>query len=75
MKKLSLPLQLILLALAAIILNAIIFYSINFSGDVLQSKDVFGVKYIYDREDIALQETILDSLPTDMDVAEAFLRE
>lgn len=74
-KKLSIPLQLIFFALAAIILNAIIFYSINFSGNVLQSKDVFGMKYIYDREDIALQETILDSLPTDVDAAEAFLRE
>lgn len=74
-KKLSIPLQLILFSPAVILLNAIIFYSINFSGNVLQSKDVFGVKYIYDREDIALQETILDSLPTDVDAAEAFLRE
>ena len=75
MKKLSIPLQLLFVSLAAIILNAIIFYSINCSGSVLQSKDVFGVKYTYDREEIALQEDILESLPKDSVEAERFLRE
>ncbi len=75
MKKLSIPLQLILLSLAAIILNAIIFYSINCSGGVLQSKDIFGVKYEYTTEEILRQETILESLPDDLEDAEALLKE
>ncbi len=75
MKKLSIPLQLILFSLAVIILNSIIFYSINCSGGVWQSKDVFGAEYSYDAEEIALQKSILEGLPTNLDEAEAFLRE
>lgn len=75
MKKLSIPLQLILVALAAILLNAIIYYSINCSGGVLQNEDVFGAPYFYITEEVIRQETILDSLPADRGEAETFLRE
>ncbi len=75
MKKLSLPLQSALLFLAAIILNSIIFYSINCSGGSLQSRDVFGAEYSYDTGEVALQQAILESLPADLDEAETFLRE
>lgn len=75
MKKKSLPLQLILFVLAVTILNAIIFYYINCSGDALQSKDIFGKKYTYTMEDILLQESILKNLPSDRNEAELFLRQ
>ena len=43
--------KLVLFSLAAIVLNAIIYYSMNCTGGVLQSKDVFGAEYIYTTAD------------------------
>ena len=73
MKKKSTYLQFLLCSVAIIILNALIFYYINCSGGVLQSKDVFGSKYTYASEEIVVQKMILNSLPSDMDVAEESL--
>ncbi len=70
MMKKSTYLQFLLFSVAIIILNTLIFYYINCSGGVLQSKDVFGSKYTYASEEIAIQKMILNSLPSDMDEAE-----
>lgn len=73
MKTKSINLQLILFTLAAVILNTIIFYIVNCSGSVLQSKDIFGTKYSYTMEEIILQKNLLKGLPADLNEAEALL--
>ncbi len=53
------------ITIAVIILNGAVFYSVYCSGDVLQSKDVYGNEYQTRRSDIAARQMILDSLPAD----------
>ena len=50
------------ITLAVIILNGAVFYSVYCSGDVLQSRDIYGNVYQANRSDIAAQQSLLDSL-------------
>ena len=58
---------------AVIILNGAVFYSVYCSGDVLQSKDIYGNVYQANRSDIAAQQRLLDSLTRDKDDYAAYL--
>ena len=63
MKKFTLTLQLLLLSAAAILLNLILFYSVNCSGGTLHSTDVFGTEYIYTSADNAPQTGYIEGYP------------
>jgi len=62
-----------IIALAVIILNGAVFYSVYCSGDVLQSKDVYGNVYQANRSDIAAQQSLLDSLTGNNDEDATYL--
>lgn len=64
-----------IITLAVIILNGAVFYSVYCSGDVLQSKDVYGNEYQTQRSDVSALQMLLDSLPTDKSAAEAYLND
>lgn len=52
-----------LFALAVILLNVILFYSVNCSGGTLQSTDVFGTEYIYTTADNTTGTDYIDGYP------------
>ena len=64
-----------IITFAVIILNGTVFYSVYCSGDVLQSKDVYGNEYQTKRSDIIAQQMLLDSLPADINEAADYLEE
>jgi len=61
------------ITLAVIILNSAVFYSVYCSGDVLQSKDVYGNVYQANRSDIAAQQSLLESLTGNKEKDSAYL--
>ncbi len=61
------------ITLAVIILNGAVFYSVYCSGDVLQSKDIYGNVYQANRSGIAAQQSLIDSLTGDKDEDAAYL--
>lgn len=62
-----------IITLAVIILNGVVFYSVYCSGDVLQSRDIYGNVYQANRSDITAQQSLLDSLTGDKDEDAAYL--
>ncbi len=64
-----------IITFAVIILNGAVFYSVYCSGDVLQSKDVYGNEYQTKRSDIIAQQMLLDSLPSDKTEAKEYLND
>lgn len=52
-----------LFAFAAILLNAILFYSLLCSGGTLQSRDVFGTEYVYTTADTTTRAGYIEGYP------------
>ncbi len=62
-----------IITIAVIILNGAVFYSVYCSGDVLQSKDVYGNEYQAKCSDIFFQQKLIECLPANKAEASEYL--
>lgn len=60
---------------AVVLLNAIVFYSVYCTGDILQSMDIYGGEYTFTRSDIDKQSGIISALPEDKSEAVLYIEE
>lgn len=65
----------VMIAIAVVLLNALLFYSICCAGDIYRSVDVYGTEYTLVRSDIDKQSRIIASLPENKEEAVAYIEE
>lgn len=65
----------VLVAAAVVILNAIVFYSVYCTGDIVESTDVYGEEYSFSRSEEVRQNRIIAELPENGKEAVSFLEE